>query len=142
MKDCNQCGKCCTNYGGSGLSASASEIDWWETNRPEIARYVRDGEIWISPVTGKRTERCPWLQKLPNLNKYSCRIYHDRPEDCRVYPVEIEQMITDDCEMLEARDLTNPIRAQSKLDNLMADSRPPLQRRMSVYGRKQPSVNS
>ncbi len=126
------------------MSASASEIDWWETNRPEIARYVRDGEIWISPVTGKRTERCPWLQKLPNLTKYSCRIYNDRPEDCRVYPVDIEQMIIDDCEMLEARDLTNPKEAQSKLYNLMADSRPPLQRRtaMSAYGRKQTFVNS
>jgi hypothetical protein len=52
-------------------------------------------------------------------------------------------MIIDDCEMLEARDLTNPKEAQSTLDNLMADSRPPLQRRtvMSAPGRKQPSVN-
>ena len=110
------------------MSASASEIDWWETHRPEIARYVSDGEIWISPLTGKQMERCPWLQKLPNLNKYTCRIYNDRPEDCRYYPVKIDQMINDECEMLEAQDLTNPKRAQSTLDNLMAGSRPPLQR--------------
>ena len=110
------------------MSASASEIDWWETNRPELAHYVRDGEIWISPVTGKQTERCPWLQKLPNQNKFSCRIYHDRPDDCRHYPVDIEQMISDECEMLESRDLKDPKKAQRSLDILMADSRPPLQR--------------
>lgn len=128
VKDCNQCGKCCTNYGGSGLSASASEIDWWETYRPEIARYVSGGKIWISPVTGKQMEHCPWLQKLPNQDKYTCRIYNDRPDDCRYYPVDIDQMISDDCEMLESGDLTDPKKAQSTLDNLMADSRPPLQR--------------
>ena len=128
VKDCNQCGKCCTNYGGSGLSASASEIDWWETYRPEIARYASGGKIWISPVTGKQMDRCPWLQKLPNQNKYSCRIYHDRPDDCRHYPVDIGQMVSDECEMLEPQDFTNPKKAQSTLDNLMADSRPPLQR--------------
>jgi hypothetical protein len=37
-------------------------------------------------------------------------------------------MIRDECEMLEARDLANPKKAQSTLDILMADSRPPLQR--------------
>ncbi len=70
--------------------------------------------------------RCPWLRKLPNQEKYICRIYDDRPEDCRVYPVSIDQMIRDECEMLEARDLANPKQAQRTLDVLMADSRPPV----------------
>jgi Fe-S-cluster containining protein len=125
MKDCNQCGKCCTNYGNGGLSASAGEIDWWEDNRPEIAAYVSDGKIWISPVTGKQMARCPWLRKLPDQEKYICRIYFDRPDDCKYYPVKIEQMIHDECEMLEARDLLNPKKAQMDLDKLMSDSRPP-----------------
>ncbi|MGI9342511.1 MAG: YkgJ family cysteine cluster protein [Gammaproteobacteria bacterium] len=128
MKDCNQCGKCCTNYGGSGLSVSAGDIEWWETCRPDIARYVSDGKIWVDPVTGKQMEKCPWLQKLPDQNRYSCSIYNDRPDDCRHYPVDIAQMIKDDCEMLEPRDLADRKRAQRKLDNLMAASRPPLQR--------------
>lgn len=128
MKDCNQCGKCCINYGGGGLSASASEIDWWETNRPEIARYVSGGKIWVSPDTGEQLDKCPWLQKDPEQNKYGCRIYHDRPADCRYYPVSIGDMIKDECEMLEPRDLMNREKAQSRLDDLMADSRPPLQR--------------
>ena len=126
MKDCNQCGKCCTRYGGGDLSASAGEIDWWENHRPDIFSYVGDGTIWTSPVTGKQMLRCPWLRKLPKQNKYICRIYYDRPDECRHYPVNIDQMIRDECEMLEARDLDNPKRAQRTLDELMADSRPPV----------------
>jgi uncharacterized protein len=126
MKDCNQCGKCCTLYSNGGLSAVDSEIDWWEEYRPEIFAYVSDKKIWISPVTGKQMIRCPWLRKLPNQNKYMCRIYFDRPEDCRHYPVSIDQMIRDGCEMLEPKDLSNHSKAQKALDKLMMDSRPAL----------------
>ena len=126
MKDCNQCGKCCIHYSDGGLSASASDLERWETDRPDIAKYVSGGKIWIDPVTGEQILRCPWLSKLPDQDKYICRIYFDRPDDCRYYPVEIEQMLRDDCEMLEARDLTNPKQAQRTLDLLMADSRPPV----------------
>lgn len=129
MKDCNQCGKCCTIYGGGGLSATESEIDWWETNRPEIFSHVSDGRIWFSPVTGKQMVRCPWLRKLPNQNKYICRIYFDRPDECKHYPVNIDEMVRDGCEMLEPPDLVNRKRAQRVLDDLMADSRPAVSRR-------------
>jgi len=70
--------------------------------------------------------RCPWLRKLPGQHKYICRIYHNRPDDCRHYPVTIDDMARDECEMLEARDLTNRKQAQRTLDKLMADSRPPV----------------
>ena len=73
--------------------------------------------------------RCPWLRKLPGQEKYICRIYYDRPDDCKHYPVDIEQMVRDECEMLEPRDLVRPEQAQEKLDRIMADSRPPVRRR-------------
>ena len=126
MKECNQCGKCCKNYSDGGLSATTNEIEWWADYRPEIVRYVQDGKIWIDPNTGKQLESCPWLRKLPNQNKYSCDIYYDRPDDCKYYPVTIEQMVKDECEMLEARDLAKPKKTQKVLDKLMADSRPPV----------------
>lgn len=107
---------------------SADEIDWWETHRPDIANYVHGGEIWISPITGKQMLRCPWLRKLPNQDKYTCDIYFDRPDECRHYPVTIEEMERDGCEMLEPKDLERPKQAQETLDLLMADSRPPVQR--------------
>ena len=128
MKDCNQCGKCCTLYGGGGLSVSADEIDWWEEHRPDIAEYVRGGEIWFDPKTGRQMLSCPWLEKLPGQNKYTCSIYFDRPEECQQYPVSIEEMIRDGCEMLEPGDLKRPKQAQETLDRLMAESRPPLSR--------------
>jgi len=126
MKNCNSCGKCCETAGNGGLSASREEIDWWETYRPDIARYVQDGKIWMDPDTGDYFARCPWLKPSPLGSGTVCEIYHDRPEDCRHYPVDIEQMIRHDCEMLEPRDLNDLKRAQIRLDTLMSDSRPPV----------------
>ena len=79
----------------------------------------------MDPDTGAQLERCPWLSKLPDQDKYICDIYNDRPEDCKFYPVTIDQMVADNCEMLEAKDLVNPKGAQKILNGLMADSRPP-----------------
>ena len=125
MKACNQCGICCTKYGGDGLSVSASEIELWEIFRTDIFRYVYDGGIWINPDTNMQLERCPWLRRVPNQDKYTCDIYFDRPDDCKFYPVTIDQMIEDGCEMLEVKDLNKPKQAQNTLNMMMIDSRPP-----------------
>jgi Fe-S-cluster containining protein len=129
MKDCNQCGKCCIKYGNGALSATKEEIDLWELFNPEIFKYVSAGEIWVDPESGRKLERCPFLQLEPNKNntasiKYICSIYESRPEDCRHYPSLISEMIKDECEMIEITDLQKPKQAQVKLDYLMRDSRP------------------
>jgi len=124
MKDCNQCGKCCIKYSNGGLSASQSEIELWEIFKPDIYQYVSNGKIWLDPKTGEQIERCPWLRKEPNQEKYICDIYDDRPEDCRLYPTNIEEMERDECEMLEDQDFENRKQAQVELDKLMDDSRP------------------
>jgi Fe-S-cluster containining protein len=112
-------------YSNAGLSATPGEIELWDIFRPDISSYVSAGKIWVSPDTGKQMELCPWLRKLPDHNKYICDIYYDRPDDCKYYPVTIEQMLKDECEMLEVQDLANPRQAQETLNKLMADSRPP-----------------
>ncbi len=124
MKNCTQCGKCCINYSEGGLTASQSDLDFWESHRPHIYQYVKNDELWFDPETGQQLSLCPFLKKAEH-NLYSCDIYHDRPEDCKFYPVRIDQMIQDECEMLEPGDLKNTRRAQIKLDILMEDSRPP-----------------
>ena len=124
MKECNQCGKCCTKYSNGGLSATEDEIQFWDIFKPEIYNYVSNGNIWMEPRTGKQLELCPWLRKHPNHEIYTCDIYFDRPDDCKYYPVTVEQMIEDECEMIEERDLVNPKQAQKNLDKLMMDSRP------------------
>jgi len=80
----------------------------------------------MDPVSGAQLSTCPWLQKIPDQEAYACAIYHDRPDDCRHYPVSIAEMVRDECEMIELRDLTDERQAQKVLDALMADSRPPL----------------
>ena len=81
----------------------------------------------MSPDTGKQIKLCPWLRKLPNENKYICDIYYDRPDDCKYYPVTIDQMVMDECDMLEVQDLAKPKQAQKTLNKLLADSRPPFE---------------
>jgi Fe-S-cluster containining protein len=125
VKACNQCGKCCIRYGGNSLSASDQDLDWWENNRPEIFKFVRDKDIWRDPESGTPMTSCPWLRKVPGEEKYLCDIYFDRPEDCRFYPTHIDEMIRDECEMIEPRDLANTKKAQMDLDIIMSDSRPP-----------------
>ncbi len=124
MKECNQCGKCCVKYGNGGLSASSQEIQWWDSTRPDIFEYTRNGKIWMDPESGKLLERCPWLRIQKN-DIYTCDIYFDRPDDCKYYPVTIDQMVNDACEMLEPHDLADPEKAQKTLDKIMSDSRPP-----------------
>ena len=124
MKPCTQCGKCCINYSDGGLTASDSDLDFWELYRPDIFEYVKNDELWFDPKTKIQLSLCPFLNKTEN-NLYTCDIYHNRPEECRFYPVTIEQMVQDDCEMLEPNDLKNTKKAQIKVDILMQDSRPP-----------------
>lgn len=129
MKDCNQCGKCCIKYGDGDLSATQEEIDLWEVFNPKIFEFVKNNEIWFDPKSGVRLSRCPFLEVEPKTNplaqnKYTCSIYLDRPEDCRHYPSLIAEMIRDECEMIEITDLSQPIKAQIKLDFIMRDSRP------------------
>ena len=90
----------------------------------------RTKKIWIDPATNEYFDRCPWLRKSADGKKFSCDIYDVRPEDCRHYPVDIAEMVRDDCEMLEQRDLADLGRAQRKLDEIMIDSRPPAGRRL------------
>jgi len=123
MKDCNSCGKCCIKYSNGGLSASDTDLELWETLRPDIHHYVNDGKIWVDPISTRPLERCPWLRKQPEQAHYTCAIYYDRPEDCRIYPATIADMIKDECEMLESKDLANIRQAQINLDQLMASKK-------------------
>ncbi|AVW95426.1 YkgJ family cysteine cluster protein [Vibrio parahaemolyticus] len=129
MKDCNQCGKCCIKYGDGDLAATQEEIDLWELFNPDIFEYVKDGKIWFDPETREQLHRCPFLEMAPKTkaeeqDKYTCSIYLDRPEDCRHYPSLIDEMVRDECEMIEVVDLENPKKAQKQLDKLMSSSRP------------------
>jgi uncharacterized protein len=111
VQPCTQCGKCCLKYGGCLGCASDEEMERWESEAPQILDWVQLSDMWISPNTGDDCSRCPWLRKRPNKTTYNCRIYNQRPEACREYPVNAEQAIGDGCEMIEASDFGRPLAA-------------------------------
>jgi Fe-S-cluster containining protein len=92
-----QCGQCCINL-LDAFSTSVTEDDirmWEQEGRDDILewvdlihvggdQYVYD--IWINPDTGDDVKRCPWLRKLPNQDRYTCRIHDVKPSHCRKYP--------------------------------------------------------
>jgi len=94
----------------------------WEIFNPDIAEYVNKGEIWADPKTGKLLELCPFLRQEKDGAPYMCDIYLDRPDDCKYYPSNVQEMILDGCEMIEPVDLKNLKKAQAKLDIIMSDS--------------------
>lgn len=49
------------------MSASKAEIELWEVFDPDIAQYVRDGEIWADPSSGKLLTLCPFLRKTTDV---------------------------------------------------------------------------
>ena len=68
---------------------------WEEAGRSDVLEwvvYMPLGErafvydIWFNPKTGEEAESCPWLRKLPKMNKYVCRIHDVKPRHCREYP--------------------------------------------------------
>ena len=93
---CKQCGHCCLNLLDAFTTcATDDDVQMWEREgRVDILAWVdtiQFGEhcvhdIWISPVTHDDVKRCPWLRKLPNQDKYICRIHDLKPEHCRNYP--------------------------------------------------------
>ena len=95
--NCKQCGHCCLNLSGAfSTSVPEEDIRLWEAEgREDILEWVvpipiGDGQmtydIWFSPTTGEEVSRCPWLRKLPNKDKYICRIHDVKPTHCRNYP--------------------------------------------------------
>ncbi len=80
---------CCT-------VADDDDVKRWEkAGREDILEYVAHiefegqrvcSDIWINPRIGDNVDRCPWLRKLPQQNKYICRIQDVKPKHCREYP--------------------------------------------------------
>ncbi len=95
---CKQCGNCCLNLNDAfQTSVLKEDIELWKREgRDDILDWVMPIEIgerkyvydiWLNPKTGDDVQRCPWLRKLPNKNKYQCRINDVKPKHCQDYPI-------------------------------------------------------
>lgn len=104
---CTRCGKCCLNESYMlTLTASAKDVSRWQREgRDDILRYVAQVgpgfyDLWVDD--GVELARCPFLRKDRGAATYRCKIHETRPETCRRYPVDYEQMIVDECEIIDA----------------------------------------
>jgi len=95
---CKQCGKCCVAFIDTSQGcASEVDVELWEyEERDDILAWVDElpggiYDIWIHPKTGDDVSRCPWLRKLPNQDKFVCKINDVKPEVCRNFPVTRKQ---------------------------------------------------
>jgi Fe-S-cluster containining protein len=116
VKPCTQCGRCCTDPSFMGsMQANADDIKRWRRQKrhdilmwayiygPNI-KFAPFADLWISPRTNTEAERCPFVRKVRNQDRYTCTIYETRPQVCRDYPWHVSHMKAVDCDMLEPGD--------------------------------------
>ena len=100
---CVQCGHCCLDLSDAfQTSVPDSDVNRWRSeNRYDILEWVDTfagfNDIWISSKTSEPVNRCPWLRKLPNKDKYICRIHVTKPEHCRKFPKSKRHAIESGC---------------------------------------------
>ena len=66
-----------------------------QQNAQVITQTLKDS------VTGEDVKRCPWLRKLPNQEKFICRIHDVKPEHCRAYPKSMKHALKTGCRGFE-----------------------------------------
>lgn len=96
---CKQCGNCCLNLPDAYCTRVTPEDyqRWEKERRKNIIKYIQYGELWYSPKTGIELDRCPWLRKKPNKNKYQCLIHTTKPTHCQLYPLYKKHALITGC---------------------------------------------
>ena len=100
---CKQCGHCCFNLSDAYCNSVLEEdVERWRLEgRADILKFVDErslfNDIWICRETGEKLGRCPWLKRLPENDRYSCRIHHTKPTHCRNYPGSKRHAIKTGC---------------------------------------------
>jgi len=90
--NCNRCGKCCASYG------DFIRIERPLTGRDYYCRYGIKNELFLAHIEGdfvdshppdsnegKPKKGCPFLQKNPSVEGFTCAIYATRPQICREF---------------------------------------------------------
>jgi hypothetical protein len=101
---CKQCGHCCKNMSGGFQHSvdSAQVAKWLREDRHDILQWVDHlggdiWDVWISPRTGDDVNRCPWLRKVRNQDKYVCKIHDTKTWVCADFPADKEHAIASGC---------------------------------------------
>ena len=103
---CIQCGDCCRFLDYHEALSPADVRMWEQMARQDILERVGasrrpDGgtayRIWIEPDSGKLARVCPFLQQLPDENRWICSIHDVKPRICREYPVSRKHGLMTGC---------------------------------------------
>lgn len=93
---CEQCGKCCLEWGAYFVLITAEDIDrWMNENRHDILRYIefinKDTAFgWVNPQNRTRLSRCPFLYKK-DKSDYFCLIHNTKPKRCKDYSCAVSE---------------------------------------------------
>jgi Fe-S-cluster containining protein len=103
---CHQCGNCCRTLDYHNEITDKDVIRWQRLGRTDILNRVgvfqkNDREtvyrIWMKPGTREFAEICPFLQKQPTENRWTCRIHDVKPRICSQYPVSRKHAVMTGC---------------------------------------------
>jgi Fe-S-cluster containining protein len=103
---CRQCGKCCQILDYHNEVTAEDMARWKQADRTDIMDWVgifqKDSQkatyrIWMKPGTREYAKTCPFLQKEPHKNQWSCRIHDVKPRICRQYPVSKKHALMTGC---------------------------------------------
>ena len=104
--ECRQCGQCCLSLDYQDQLEERDVEKWRRMGRRDILTWVgefkRGGQdktyrMWMKPGTRQLADRCPFLDKQPNADKFVCRIHDVKPRICRQYPVSRKHAIMTGC---------------------------------------------
>ena len=104
---CKQCGNCCRSLDYHDALTAQDVDEWKASGRHDILAWVSEsrtlgGEsafhIWTDPDTGQRADPCPFLLKVPEKNRWICRIHSEKPRICRDYPVSRKHGLMTGCQ--------------------------------------------
>ena len=103
---CVQCGNCCKALDYHDALTEQDVEMWKEAQRYDILAWVGVAQkkggassyrIWKDPKTGELADQCPFLTKVPDKNRWICRIHDIKPRICRDYPVSRKHGVMTGC---------------------------------------------
>ena len=95
---CQQCGRCCKNV--DGLDVTTDDIKRFKKILGVNKSYYEiQTKIWWNEIIGRleidgnENGSCIFLRKIRGQNKYTCKIHGCKPDMCRKFPINKEQLV-------------------------------------------------
>jgi Fe-S-cluster containining protein len=103
---CRKCGHCCRFLEYHNEVTTEDVAIWKRSGRNDILKWVHEircegqpeeYQAWVVPETQKESETCPFIEKKPSTEQWTCRIHDAKPTICRQYPLNHKHAIMTGC---------------------------------------------